>query len=210
VLPNWGQIPEARARSCPSTRKTGHLGAGRRLDYFTNKVQPGDPGAPPARLGVQALPVFRPHWKTDSRPQVCLLDAPIVMEGDASKLPGARRTRTANQRPDALREALVKSTQPGVIRLLRELGRPTRRLTLLNALWLRQADVAPEPDTGIGHGPSRRRWNCNRVRSVRKRRFPRDAVLRGPHRERRRPVVSMTPSGFSGPTRPPVRDETRS
>jgi len=116
-----------------------------------------------------------------------LLDAPIVMEGDgieASWRPENSHGEFSG--PMRLREALVKSRNLVSIRLLRELGTPYT-IDYVTRFGFDKRTLPPEPDTGIGHGPVDAAGSCNRVRSVRKRRFPRDAVLRGPHRERRRP-----------------------
>ena len=158
---SWRRSPRRRARSSPLDPNDGSVvGAGRRLRLLHQQVQPRDPGAAPARLRVQAVPVFRRRSRTASRPASVL---PGCAHRDRRqrqrRTPGARRTPTREfNGPTRLREALVHSRNLVSIRVLKDHRHLRPPSTTCSRFGFDPRTLPHEPDPRAGHHARSPRW----------------------------------------------------
>ena len=180
------QIPEAQSALVALDPNDGSIVAlvgG--FDYFTNKYNRVDPGAAPAGLGLQAVPVFggaRERLHAGDRAAGC----PDRARGQRHRgllAPGELHGEFGG--PTRLREALVRSRNLVSIRVLKAIGIPTA-IDYISRFGFDPSSMPHEPDARARHAAGDAARRRHRLRGVRQRRLPRRALLHRSHRERRR------------------------
>ena len=186
-----------------------HRGAGRRLRLLHQQVQPRHPGAAPAGLGIQAVPVLggaRERPDAGDRAARC----PDRARGQRQRgLLAAGEFHQGVRRPDAAARGAGALAQPGLDPRAQGDRHPDRH-RLHQPLRLRSQEHAARPDARPRHAGGHAARRRQRLRGVRQRRLPRRAVLHRPHRGRRRaggvagrtahgvPAVRRRPAGRAG------------
>ena len=154
------QIPEAQSALVALDPNDGAIVAlvgG--FDYFTEQVQPRDPGAAPARLGLQAVPVFggAGEW-LHAGVGACSMRRSCMDEATARRRPGARRTPAAIS---AARRGCAKrwcSRATWSRSACCGDGHAVRRSTTSRASASPSATLPQQSDAGARHACRRRRW----------------------------------------------------